>query len=53
MLLGELGVGYLTWIEWNKLHIAGILFAIFIVGAVGVTLDAGFNRLARLVTYTE
>jgi len=53
MLLGELGVGYLTWIEWNNLHIAGILFAIFVVGAVGVTLDAGFNRLARLVTYTE
>ena len=53
MLLGELGVGYLTWIEWNNLHIAGIMFAILIVGAVGVTLDAGFNRLARLVTYTE
>ncbi|MBM3225971.1 MAG: ABC transporter permease subunit [Candidatus Tectomicrobia bacterium] len=53
MLLGELGVGYLTWIEWNNLHIAGILFAILVVGAVGVTLDAGFNRLARLVTYTE
>jgi nitrate/nitrite transport system permease protein len=53
MLLGELGVGYLTWMEWNNLHIAGILFAILIVGAVGVTLDAGFNRLARFVTYTE
>lgn len=53
MLLGELGVGYLTWIEWNNLHIAGVLFAILVVGAVGVTLDAGFNRLARLVTYTE
>jgi nitrate/nitrite transport system permease protein len=53
MLLGELGVGYLTWIEWNNLHIAGILFAILLIGAVGVTLDAGFNRLARLVTYPE
>lgn len=53
MLLGELGVGYLTWMEWNNLHIAGILFAILIIGAVGVSLDAGFNRLARLVTYTE
>lgn len=53
MLLGELGVGYLTWIEWNNLHIAGILFAILVVGAVGVVMDAGFNRLARLVTYTE
>jgi hypothetical protein len=53
MLLGELGVGYLTWIEWNNLHIAGILFAILVIGAVGVALDAGFNRLARLVTYPE
>lgn len=53
MLLGELGVGYLTWIEWNNLHIAGIIFAILVVGAVGVALDAGFNRLARLVTYAE
>jgi nitrate/nitrite transport system permease protein len=53
MLLGELGVGYLTWIEWNNLHIAGILFAILVIGAVGAALDAGFNRLARLVTYPE
>lgn len=53
MLLGELGVGYLTWIEWNNLNIAGILFAILVVGVVGVVLDAGFNRLARCVTYTE
>jgi nitrate/nitrite transport system permease protein len=53
MLLGELGVGYLTWIEWNNLHIAGILFAILVIGAVGVVLDAVFNRLARLVTYPE
>jgi len=53
MLLGELGVGYLTWMEWNNLHIVWILFAILTVGTVGVTLDAGFSRLARFVTYTE
>jgi nitrate/nitrite transport system permease protein len=53
MLLGELGVGYLTWVEWNNLHIAGILFAILLIGGVGVVLDAGFNRLARLVAYPE
>ena len=28
MLLGELGVGYLSWIEWNNLDIAGVIFAI-------------------------
>lgn len=53
MLLGELGVGYLSWIEWNNLDIAGVIFAILVVGVVGVILDAGFNRLAGLVTYQE
>ncbi|HEY7533498.1 MAG TPA: ABC transporter permease [Nitrospiraceae bacterium] len=53
MLLGELGVGYLSWIEWNNLDIAGVIFAILVVGCVGVILDSGFNRLAGLVTYQE
>lgn len=53
MLLGELGVGYLSWIEWNNLDIAGVIFAILVVGVVGVILDAGFNKLAGLVTYQE
>ena len=53
MLLGELGVGYLSWIEWNNLDIAGVIFAILVVGTVGVILDSGFNKLAGLVTYRE
>jgi nitrate/nitrite transport system permease protein len=53
MLLGELGLGYLTWIEWNNLDIAGVMFAILVVGVVGIVLDSGLNRLARLVTYAE
>ena len=53
MLLGELGVGYLTWIEWNNLDISGMLFAILVVGVVGLLLDASFTRLSRLVTYPE
>lgn len=53
MLLGELGVGYLSWIEWNNLDIAGVIFAILVVGFVGVILDSGFNKLAGLVTYQE
>ncbi len=53
MLLGELGVGYLSWIEWNNLDIAGVMFAILVVGAMGVVLDSGFNKLAGLVTYQE
>jgi nitrate/nitrite transport system permease protein len=53
MLLGELGVGYLSWIEWNNLDISGVIFAILVVGCVGVILDTGFNKLASLVTYQE
>jgi nitrate/nitrite transport system permease protein len=53
MLLGELGVGYLSWIEWNNLDIAGVIFAILVVGVVGVILDSGFNKLAESVTYQE
>ena len=53
MLLGELGVGYLTWIEWNNLDISGVIFAIMVVGIVGVVLDFGFNRLAKFVNYAD
>jgi nitrate/nitrite transport system permease protein len=53
MLLGELGVGYLSWIEWNNLDISGVIFAILVVGVVGVILDSGFNKLAGLVTYQD
>ncbi len=53
MLLGELGVGYLSWIEWNNLDISGVLFAILVVGCVGVILDSGFNKLAGMVTYQD
>src|SRR5438093_2232411 len=53
MLLGELGVGYLSWLEWKNFDITGGLFAILVVGVVGVILDSGFNKLAGLVTYQE
>ena len=53
MLLGELGIGYLSWIEWNNLDISGVIFAIVVVGVVGFILDSGFNYLARRVTYQE
>lgn len=51
MLLGELGIGYLTWIEWNNLDVSGVLFAIILVGVVGSLLDVAFNLLAKKVSY--
>ena len=53
MLLGELVVGYLTWIEWNNLDISGVLFAIGVIGIVGWSLDLFFNRVANSLTYSE
>jgi len=53
MLLGELGIGYLSWIEWNNLDVAGVMFAIGVVGMVGVVLDTAFSRLAAKFTYAE
>jgi len=53
MLLGELGAGYLTWIEWNNLDISGVIFAILAVGVVGYALDFAFGKLAAAFTYAE
>ena len=53
MLLGELGVGYLSWIKWNNLDIAGVIFAIFVVGCVGFLLDYGLQKIASRFTYAE
>lgn len=53
MLLGELGIGYLTWIEWNNLDISGVLFAIIVVGVVGFIMDSLFNLVAKKVSYVS
>jgi nitrate/nitrite transport system permease protein len=50
MLVGGTGIGYF---EWNNLSIANIVTAILLIGVVGLLLDQGLARLARLVTYPE
>jgi len=52
-LLGSLGLGYFVWNEWNNLDIANVIFAILLIGAVGVMLDMLFNRLAKSLAYTD
>ncbi len=53
MLLGELGVGYLSWIGWNNLDIAEVIFAIIVVGIVGFLLDYSLSKVAARYTYAE
>jgi len=53
MLIGGTGVGYFVWNEWNNLQLTSVIFAIIMIGLVGVFLDVGLGRLAKAVSYTE
>ena len=53
MLVGGTGIGYFVWNEWNNLSIQNVIVAILSIGLVGMVLDQGLARLARLVTYPE
>jgi nitrate/nitrite transport system permease protein len=53
MLVGGTGIGYFVWNEWNNLSLTNVIFAILIIGLVGMVLDFTFARLQRAVTYVE
>ncbi len=53
MLVGGTGIGYFIWNEWNNLDLANVIFAILLIGVVGMILDAIFGLLGRVVSYKE
>ena len=53
MLVGGTGIGYFVWNEWNNLNLTNVIFAILLIGVVGMALDFGIGRLQKLVTYVE
>jgi nitrate/nitrite transport system permease protein len=53
MLVGGTGIGYFVWNEWNNLSLTSVLFAILMIGVVGMLLDMAFARLQKAVTYAE
>jgi nitrate/nitrite transport system permease protein len=53
MLVGGTGIGYFVWNEWNNLSLANVIFAILMIGVVGMALDMVFARLQTLVSYVE
>jgi nitrate/nitrite transport system permease protein len=53
MLVGNLGIGYFVWNEWNNLSLSNVIFAILVIGVVGMVLDLLFAALQRAVTYVE
>jgi nitrate/nitrite transport system permease protein len=53
MLVGNLGIGYFVWNEWNNLSLANVIFAIVTIGVVGMVLDLLFGMLQNAVAYVE
>jgi nitrate/nitrite transport system permease protein len=53
MLVGGTGIGYFVWNEWNNLSLTNVIFAILVIGVVGMALDALFARAQKAVTYVE
>jgi len=53
MLVGGTGVGYFVWNEWNNLALPNVIFAILVIGVVGMILDRCFAGLQTLVSYSE
>ena len=53
MLVGGTGIGYFVWNEWNNLSLTNVIFAILLIGVVGMMLDLMFGELQKMVTYVE
>ena len=53
MLVGGTGVGYFVWNERNNLSLTNVIFAILVIGVVGMMLDLAIGRLQRAVSYVE
>ncbi|RZS56636.1 nitrate ABC transporter permease [Sphaerotilus mobilis] len=51
MLTGGQGIGFWLWDEWNNLNVAHILIAIFVIGGVGLLLEALLVAFARRFEY--
>ena len=53
MLVGGTGIGYFVWNEWNNLALPNVIFAVAMIGLVGMFLDQLFGSLQKFVTYRE
>ena len=53
MLVGGTGIGYFVWNEWNNLSLTNVIFAILVIGIVGMALDLMFARLQRAISYVD
>ncbi|AHG65468.1 nitrate ABC transporter permease protein [Advenella mimigardefordensis DPN7] len=53
MLIGGTGIGYFVWNEWNNLSLGNVMFAVLMIGVIGMLLDLAFAVIQRKLTYVE
>ena len=53
MLTGGVGIGFWVWDEWNNLNVKNIIIAIFVIGIVGLLLEAALIKLASAFSYED
>jgi len=53
MLVGGTGIGYFVWNEWNNLSLTNVIFAVLVIGVVGMLLDMVLGQLQKMVTYVD
>jgi nitrate/nitrite transport system permease protein len=53
MLVGGTGIGYFVWSQWNNLSLSNVIFAILMIGVVGMILDMFFVQIQKAVTYVD
>jgi nitrate/nitrite transport system permease protein len=53
MVVGQSGVGYFIWNEWNNLQIASMIVAIVLIGVIGFALDQMLATVATRLSFRE
>jgi nitrate/nitrite transport system permease protein len=53
MLVGGTGIGYFVWNEWNNLDLTSVIFAILMIGIIGMLLDTALGRIQRALQYAD
>jgi nitrate/nitrite transport system permease protein len=53
MLVGGTGIGYFLWNEWNNLSLSSVIFAILLIGVVGMLLDTFIGQIQKAVSYAD
>jgi nitrate/nitrite transport system permease protein len=53
MVVGQSGIGYFVWNEWNNLQISSIIVAIVLIGLVGLFLDQLLAAVMRRLSFRE